>query len=226
MKIRGWTGGGALLAAALLFASLVAGGTELRGRARAIDGDSLRLGDEEIRLQGIDAPEGRQVCTRDGREWACGRAAAQALAELIDGGDLRCSFDDRDAYGRALAICTRDGTDLNAAMVERGLALAYRHYSERYATEEDAARRARRGLWAGEFEPPWRWRHAQRGETPPTAAPASCRIKGNISRNGARIYHVPGSRDYDAVRIDPAEGERCFDSVEAARAAGFRPPRR
>jgi endonuclease YncB( thermonuclease family) len=218
-------GGGALLAAALVLASLVAGGTELRGRARAIDGDSLRVGEEEIRLQGIDAPEARQTCTREGREWACGRAAAEALAELVAGGELRCSFEDRDAYGRALAVCTRDGADINAAMVERGLALAYRHYTERYAAEEEAARRARRCLWAGEFEPPWRWRHARREQARTEASPSTCRIKGNISRSGARIYHVPGSRDYDAVRIDPASGERCFDSVEAARAAGFRAPR-
>ncbi|MCP5199701.1 MAG: thermonuclease family protein [Gammaproteobacteria bacterium] len=219
----GW--GCALLGTALLFANGIAHAAALQGRAHAIDGDSLRLGDEEIRLQGIDAPEARQACTRDGHDWACGRVAAQALAELVEGGELRCTYDDRDAYGRALATCTRDGRDVNAAMVERGLALAYRHYTERYAAEEDRARQARRGLWAGEFEAPWRWRHARHGDAAAGAA-ASCRIKGNVSRSGARIYHVPGSRDYDAVRIDPARGERCFDSVEEARGAGFRAPRR
>jgi endonuclease YncB( thermonuclease family) len=51
---------------------------------QVIDGDSLRNGNEQIRLVGIDAPELRQTC-RDlqGREWSCGRAAKARLAELV-----------------------------------------------------------------------------------------------------------------------------------------------
>ena len=51
-----------------------------------------------------------------------------------------------------------------------------------------------------------------------------CTIKGNISDNG-RIYHVPGSRSYEATRIDEAKGERWFCTEQEARAAGWRPPR-
>ncbi len=49
-----------------------------------------------------------------------------------------------------------------------------------------------------------------------------CRIKGNISRDGQRIYHVPGGRWYDRTRIDRYKGERWFCSEEEARAAGWR----
>jgi micrococcal nuclease len=35
-----------------------------------------------------------------------------------------------------------------------------------------------------------------------------CHIKGNINRQGERIYHVPGGQRYGQTRIDPAKGER------------------
>jgi micrococcal nuclease len=61
---------------------------------------------------------------------------------------------------------------------------------------------------------------------PPAAAPATpspeCRIKGNISRSGARIYHVPGGQSYPRTQIDESRGERWFCSEEEARAAGWR----
>jgi endonuclease YncB( thermonuclease family) len=52
-----------------------------------------------------------------------------------------------------------------------------------------------------------------------------CAIKGNISKHGERIYHVPGSEWYDATRIDPHKGERWFCSEDEARSAGWRAPR-
>lgn len=53
-----------------------------------------------------------------------------------------------------------------------------------------------------------------------------CLIKGNISRSGERIYHVPGGRWYDVTRIDRLRGERWFCSEAEARAAGWRRSRR
>ena len=49
-----------------------------------------------------------------------------------------------------------------------------------------------------------------------------CAIKGNISRDGARIYHVPGGRYYERTRINRSKGERWFCSEAQARAAGWR----
>jgi endonuclease YncB( thermonuclease family) len=71
---------------------------------------------------------------------------------------VRCVGNGTDQYGRVLAICYLGGEDLNAMMVRDGQALAYRHYSRRYVGEENAARAAGRGVWAGEFEMPWDWR--------------------------------------------------------------------
>ena len=52
---------------------------DVQGAARAIDGDSLFVGRHEVRLQGIDAPEGKQTCTRQNATWDCGNAARDEL---------------------------------------------------------------------------------------------------------------------------------------------------
>ena len=190
----------------------------LQGRATAIDGDSLRLADTEIRLHGIDAPEGRQNCTVEGKTWRCGRAAAETLAMLLQGKSIECEFEQRDSYGRAIATCTRNGLNINATMVEVGMALAYRRYSTRYVAEENTARLAGRGIWDTEFVPPWEWRQQN------TFA-ADCPVKGNVNRQGERIYHTPDSPGYEQVRLNKAQGDRCFDTIDQAQAAGFRAPR-
>ncbi|MGR8921418.1 MAG: thermonuclease family protein [Gammaproteobacteria bacterium] len=215
------------LCAALLTAALLAPATapaaEVSGRARVIDGDSLRIGDEEIRLKGIDAPEFTQVCQVRGRDWRCGRAAAETLGFLLTNAALRCTFDERDVYGRALATCWRGEVNVNAMMVEVGMALAYRRYSSRYVEQEDIAREAKRGLWDSEFTPPW---DVPRGHGRGAPASQDCPVKGNVNRKGEQIYHQPGDRDYARVRIRPDEGDRCFETAAAAEAAGFRAPRR
>ena len=208
-----------------LFGLLSVAGTaaELTGHANAIDGDSVRIGATELRLEGIDAPEFMQTCRLHGETWACGRAAAETLALLIQRKPITCIWSADDQYGRGLATCYRTGHDLNALMVESGMALAYRRYTERYIAAEERARTARRGLWDAEFEPPWVWRRrAPRGHTEDEA----CAVKGNVNAKGQRIYHLPGTAAYDKVRIKPDEGDRCFASAREAQAAGFRPPRR
>lgn len=131
-------------------------GGGLEGRVRLVDGDSFHMGSDEIRLEGIDAPEGRQMCTREGRSWACGEAARRELERLIAGRSITCDGIKRDQHGRMLAICRAGGNDLNAAMVASGMAVAF---GSRYRHLEREAEAARRGLWAGEFERPQDWRH-------------------------------------------------------------------
>lgn len=130
---------------------------QLLGAAQAIDGDSLRLGGEELRLEGIDAPEYRQSCRdRAGREVDCGRTARQALVALLSRGIVTCEIGRVDRYGRGLARCRQGESDINAAMVRQGQAVAYGGYR----AEEDEARAAGRGLWALTFERPETWRRS------------------------------------------------------------------
>ncbi|MFO1172885.1 MAG: thermonuclease family protein [Hyphomicrobiaceae bacterium] len=134
---------------------------EATGRMRAIDGDSFHLGSDEVRLVGIDAPEGRQTCERAGKSWACGEEARRRLEQVVGGRELACDVEDRDKYGRLLAVCRAGGVDVNRWMVEQGWAVSY----GRYLDAERAAERGHRGIWAGQFERPraWRDRYNQSG---------------------------------------------------------------
>ncbi|MBK5947541.1 succinoglycan biosynthesis protein [Rhodobacter veldkampii DSM 11550] len=185
------------------------------GVARVIDGDTLEVAGERVRLFGIDAPEAGQAC-RDaaGRRWDCG-AHATARLEALSGGAVRCEGRERDRYGRLVARCAAGGQDLGAAMVAEGAAFAYARYSADYLPAEAAARAARRGVWAGAAERPEDRRRAA------APAPGGCVIKGNISDKG-RLYHLPGSAAYDRTRIAPGKGERWFCTETEAQAAGWR----
>ena len=220
------------VAAGIFFAIVVPSGSvhpDVPGRASVIDGDTIEVGGKRIRLHGIDAPESEQLCRAGGTSWRCGRHAGRALADHVDGRLVVCEERDRDRYGRIVALCRVDGEDLGAWLVSRGWALAYRRYSAEYVKEEASAEAARRGLWREEFVPPWDWRSGVR-LTPfrhdDDRDAAICRIKGNISRDGERIYHLPGGQYYGRTRIDPSKGERWFCTEPEAREAGWRRSRR
>ena len=137
-----------------------AAGTAISGRAKIIDGDSLEVAGERIRLFGIDAPEARQQC-RDlqGADYVCGRDAARILTALIGGRPVSCTLVTHDRYARDVATCQAEGRDLGEAMVRAGYARDYvRHSRGRYAASERDARAARRDIWAGTFEEPAVWR--------------------------------------------------------------------
>jgi len=137
--------------------------TTLKGRPRIIDGDTIELAGRRIRLHGIDAPEMKQTCTREGKEWLCGQEAIWALARIIEEHWVTCQQKDVDRYKRIVAVCymAEGQIDINGLMVEQGWALAYRKYSEDYVEQEEVAKGSRDGIWAGEFVEPWEWRSSQ-----------------------------------------------------------------
>lgn len=139
-------------------------GGELMGYPRVIDGDSLAFGKENVRMQGIDAPEKGQYCLRaDGSEYPCGKMAASALMMKIGTAPVTCITSGKGRYGRHLGICrSPDGTDLNEFMVRSGWAMAYREYMNDYIQSEVVARMMKVGIWQGEFIPPWKWRALRR----------------------------------------------------------------
>ena len=135
----------------------------LQGEARALDGDTLQLGETRLRLHGIDAPELRQTCEDSaGEVWACGRRAASELAAAVADGEVHCISRERDRYQRLIATCWADGLNVGQSLVTQGWAVAYRRFSTDYVSEENLARFLTHGIWAGRFEMPWEWRQARR----------------------------------------------------------------
>lgn len=110
------------------------------------DGDTLRCGQDRIRLFGVDAPEVRR-----------GSSPAEPLAyeardllEKLTRGRVGCRVVAQDRYGRHVARCwSSDTPDINAAMIRSGLTTEWRAYSKgAYAPAQDEARAAARGVWA------------------------------------------------------------------------------
>ncbi len=142
-------------------ASLLPGG-EFGGTAKVIDGDSLMVAGTEVRLYGIDAPEGRQVCAdKTGSAYKCGREATRALRRLIAGREVTCEVETLDRYGRSVSLCRAGDVNLNREMVASGWAVAYRSHAHDFADAEETARMARKGLWQGLFDRPSDWRRTK-----------------------------------------------------------------
>ncbi|MFG1364630.1 thermonuclease family protein [Xanthobacter versatilis] len=144
----------------------VIGGEELAGRASVIDGDTIEIHGMRIRLEGIDAPESRQICTEreTGEPIRCGQKAAFFLADMLGEHTVACIENGRDRYQRILAHCQVDGEDVGAAMVRAGWALAFVRYSREYEAQEVEAKASGTGVWATEFVAPWEWRAARRAK--------------------------------------------------------------
>lgn len=137
------------------------------GRASVVDGDTIEIHGQRIRLNGIDAPESNQLCLdAKGKKYRCGQKASLALADFVDARPMTCIEVDRDRYKRIVAVCTAGKIDIAEWMVRNGHALDWPRYSNgAYNFEQEAARTAKRGMWSGSFARPWEWR-SQRDAAP------------------------------------------------------------
>ena len=91
----------------------------LSGFLRVLDGDTIDLDGVRYRIHGIDAPETRQSCFKDGREWQCGMEASLTMQRLAVG-QVRCQAIEKDRYGRTVAKCYAGDVDLEQFPIIRG----------------------------------------------------------------------------------------------------------
>ena len=209
----------------ILMQSSLLNAETVTGRATVIDGDTIEIHGQRIRLHGIDAPESGQSCIdKNGSNYRCGQFSANQMAKYVSGQTVNCNVKDKDRYGRLVAACFVKGEDINERLVLEGWALAYTQYSRDYVGSEKKAKHGKFGIWQGQFIEPWQWRKGARLAPIPKDNSGKCVIKGNISGNG-KIYHTPESPWYARTKINTAKGERWFCSEEEAKAAGWRPPK-
>ena len=121
-----------------------------------VDGDTIDVlaggRSVRVRLAEIDAPERRQ---------AFGAKARQALADLTFRRVVAVVDEGRDRYGRMIGTVSVGGRNVNLTLVSAGFAWAYARYvvHPEYTSAQEAARAARRGLWADPHPtPPWEFR--------------------------------------------------------------------
>jgi endonuclease YncB( thermonuclease family) len=167
----------------------------IEGRVdRVTDGDSVWLAPAtgprvEVRLLGIDAPEGCQ-------EW--GPESRRALEALALGRDARVQTKGRDTHGRTLGTLFVDGVNLNQRQVEEGHAWSMRFKWDQgpYVKQERMAKALNRGLFAsgGAVMPrDFRRNHGpcQAGERPSRATPPAPTPPAPAARPPAAPAAVP-----------------------------------
>ena len=125
---------------------------------KIIDGDTIKINGERIRFSGIDTPELKQTCIKDGENNSCGLTAKQILIDKIGKNKVKCIEEGRDRYKRILAECFINNESLSSYLVRSGYAFAYRKYSNKFITDEDYARTNKLGMWSMEFDYPWNFR--------------------------------------------------------------------
>lgn len=109
-----------------------------------VDGETLRLSGQVVRLEGIAAPRRGEACRLP---TDCASAAATRLASLVRDRRVDCTVNGADKVGRAVASCQAGGTDINRAVVASGWAFASAS-SPGLKEAEQSARAAHLGLWA------------------------------------------------------------------------------
>jgi endonuclease YncB( thermonuclease family) len=196
-----------LLLAGLAFAVPPKVVEELSGKVISVtDGDTIKvLVNKEtvtVRLEGIDAPESGQ---------SFGKKAKEALAGLVAGKTVTVKKTGTDKYMRTLGIVIVGDVDASAKLLEDGWAWHFKKYNdeERLAKLEEAARKAKRGLWAYENAiAPWDYRARQKT---PEAAPDGPKLywlnTSSDVRHNERCEHFQKTKRGRLCKAD--EGKPC-----------------
>ena len=145
--------------------------TSVTGYAKVTDGDTIKIDTFKIRLDGIDAPEKKQLCKRPYltimmftfyEDYSCGQKSTEALIKKINNQKITCKISDVDYFKRLIGECYKKKINLNAWLVSNGHAVAYRKYSKKYVSEEIIAKQEKKGIWQGKFEMPWDYRKSKK----------------------------------------------------------------
>ena len=123
-----------------------------------VDGDTIHLNGKKIRFTGIDTPELKQICNKQGIKDYCGLTAKKILIDKIANKTVECISQGKDQYKRTLAECFVNNESLSSYLVRSGYAFAYRKYSKKFIEDENYAKTNNLGMWSMKFEYPWDFR--------------------------------------------------------------------
>ena len=141
-----------------VFLALMFCGTSFADSLRVVDGDTIVLNGEKIRISGIDAPELKQMCMNGDEKVFCGKTAKMILVKKIGNQTPECIREGKDVYKRTLAECFINGVSLSSFLVRSGYAFAYRKYSDKFIKDEEFAKENKLGMWSMKFQYPWDFR--------------------------------------------------------------------
>lgn len=165
---------GLIISLIIVFSLSLAWGDIIKGKARVIDGDTIEINNERIRLGCIDTPESNyrsktQYCLDN--ETDCGMLSKKILQELVHDKIIFCEYKKRDFYGRILGFCQEYQQNYyydykntyNYYMIENGYAWYYNGGKEckPYKEAFENAKEYNIGLFnntIGGFKEPKIWR--------------------------------------------------------------------
>ena len=145
--------------------------TSVTGYAKVTDGDTIKIDTFKIRLDGIDAPEKKQLCKRPYltimiftfyEDYSCGQKSTESLIKKINNQKVTCKISGIDYFKRLIGECYKRKTNLNSWMVSNGHAVAFRKYSKKFVPQEILAKQEKKGMWQGKFEMPWDYRKSNK----------------------------------------------------------------
>lgn len=133
----------------------------IKGIAKIVDGDTVRINKNRIRLVGIDAPESKQKCfDKNNRKYFCGQMSTNFLKRIADKKQIECFYKKKDFYNRYLGNCYLGNKFLNLEMVRNGMAVIYdyKNTDQEFIKAKKSAEEQRLGIWQGAFELPKNYR--------------------------------------------------------------------
>jgi len=157
------------VAIVLLLASSAANAETIAGRATVVDGDTLEIHGERIRILDIDARESGQFCFKklqslEEGAWPCGLQAALALSHWIGEQTVTCETTTKgttEVFQTWLARCAVAGQDLAEWLAASGWAVPDRKCKcDAIRDAAHNARAAQLAIWTSAFTLPWEWRAA------------------------------------------------------------------
>ena len=148
-----------LLLVSILFVKIVNAQDEvIRGKAKVVNSDYIKIDKKTIILFGVEAMERPQLCYINGEAWACWETAVRKLEEIVDLGETVCVIKGKSRMNRVFAICITENVELNKELVRLGLALARTKQTDLYVEDEKYAKENKLGIWRGKFLEPWIFR--------------------------------------------------------------------
>ena len=189
---------------------------------KVIDGDTIEIkGGKRVRYIGIDTPE-----TVDPRKpvQCFGKEASDKNRQLVGGKKVYLEEDisKTDKYGRLLRYIWVDNVLVNELLVREGYAYSSSYppdikYQENFDEAQRLAQKENKGLWGT-----CSLMGVTVNKSQSQSVSGSCRIKGNVSSTGEKIYHLPGQNYYNKTAIDESKGEEWFCTEDEARDSGWR----
>ena len=150
----------ALIFIAVLLFPLVVASADVEGEPKVIDGRTIEIDGQQIRLWGLDAPDIDQVCFTKKKHipFRCGVVALEKLQKMLSHQVITCKGDETDGEGRLIAVCYSGRIEVNENIVLSGWGMADPSQTDKYNRVQGAARNMRSGLWRAAFVMPWEWR--------------------------------------------------------------------